>query len=126
MRQKSTFVSLNVVGLMDSIKQRVWKFLQKEHPMCICLQETHLKEGERNWLKKMFKGDIFHAPSQTRSKGVMIGIAKDAPWETIRVQLDEKGRFVILKGKWLPKEILILECMLLMLVRFNIGGNYLR
>lgn len=69
--------------------------------MCICLQETHLKERKMKWLKKVFRGDIFHAPSQTRAKGIMTGIAEDSPCETNMVQIDERGRYVILKGNWI-------------------------
>lgn len=73
----------------------------------VCLQETHLKVGEERWLRRLFRGDIFQSPSYTRSRGIMIGVAENVPWETNTAQIDEKGRYVILEGKWIKTEILI-------------------
>lgn len=55
----------------------------------MCLQETHLKEEEEKWLRKLFKSAIFHAHSHTRSKGLMLGIAENAYWETHATLTDE-------------------------------------
>lgn len=47
MWQLSKYLSLNVAGLTNVIKrQRVCKFLQKENPARVCLQETRLKVRE--------------------------------------------------------------------------------
>lgn len=37
----------------------------------------------------------------------MIEVAENAPWEMNAVQIDKKGRYVILEGRWIKKEILL-------------------
>lgn len=81
-------------------RKHIGKFLKKENPACVCLQETHLREGEGKWLMQVFQGRIFHASSQSRSKRVMIGIAEDVPWVSKEIILNKVGRYVILKGTW--------------------------
>lgn len=83
-------------------------FLQKEKPTCVCLQETHLKEGEEKWLRELFRGDIFHAPSLIRSKELMLETAENVPWETNMAQIDEKGSYVTLRRKWMKKELVVI------------------
>lgn len=108
MWKKFKYLTLNVGGLTNAGKRlRVQKLLQREKLVCVCLQETHLKAGEEKWLKQLFQGSIFHAHSQNRARGVMIGLAENAPWDVKEVLRDEKGRYVILKGLWARKELIL-------------------
>lgn len=67
-----------------------------------------MKIGEEKWLKQLFRGNIFYAPSQTRSKGVMLGIAENLPWELKVARINEAGRYVILKGIWAKREMMLM------------------
>lgn len=57
----------------------------------------HLKKQEA--IKYVLGGKIHHAVSNSRSKGVMIGIAQNTPWVLSQDILDKEGHFVFLKGK---------------------------
>lgn len=63
--------------------------------------------GEERWLRQIFKGKIFHAFSQSRSRGVMVGEAADIPWGLTDKILDKEGRYVIIKGRLGPQEVTI-------------------
>lgn len=101
------YLSLNVAGLTNVKRKCRYKFLKKEQTACVCLQETHLKDEEGKWLKQVFNSTIYHASFQTRSKGVMVGIAENVPWETQEVVWDVAGRYVLLKGIWGKKELIL-------------------
>lgn len=108
MRQISRFLTLNGTRLTNIIKRQcVHKFLKKENPAYVCLQETHLKAGKEKRLKQLFKGSIFHAHSQTRAKGVMISIAENATWVVKEILRDKLGRHVTLRVLWATTELIL-------------------
>lgn len=65
----------------------------------ICLQETHIRKTEERFLKGLFKGVIFHAPTPTMSKGVLIGISNKLAWGNKTFIKDKNGHYVLLKVK---------------------------
>lgn len=79
----------------------------KEKADCICLQETHLRRSEDCLLKQFFKGTIVHAPIQYRFKGIMVQIVASDPWVLVDKIIDTEGKYVILKGRLGPKELVI-------------------
>lgn len=69
-------VSLNVSGLNTPVKRRLVNMLIAEQADLLSLQETHLRVGKEKYLKEVFRGLIYHAPTHSRSKGIMLGISK--------------------------------------------------
>lgn len=99
-------LTLTVNGLTNSIKRcRLATFLVNVYAKIVCLQETHLRDTETQYLREVFKGKIYHAPAVRRSKGVMIGTSKDIPWELKEIISEENGHFLILKGKLYQMEL---------------------
>lgn len=82
--------------------------MKREKVKILCLQETHLRPAEERWLRKLFRGEIHYATAGSRTRGVMIVIATDMPWELREKYLDKDGRFVIIKGKIGSKLLAIL------------------
>lgn len=93
-------VSLNAAALLNIIKRnRVAKYLQQEKAGLICIQETHLETSESKLFRHLFKGMAYHALSELRSGGVLLGIGHKVPWVLMVKILDPGGRYAILKGK---------------------------
>lgn len=44
----------------------------------------------------MFWAHLYHASSESHTKGKLLGIRKRVPWVLSKVHLDANGRFVIL------------------------------
>lgn len=85
-------ISLNVAGLVSLPKRkRISRFLQKERPGVLCLQDRHLYEEENRYLRSIFHGTIFHAASKDRTKGVMVGITSNVPWVRYAATIDPEG-----------------------------------
>lgn len=53
------------------------------------LKESHLWDTEMQNLKDVFRGSKYHAPSRTKSKGVMIRISNSLTWEMRESIFDE-------------------------------------
>lgn len=86
---------------MNLVKcNRVAIFLKQHKVDIVYLQETHLESSEVNLLCYVFKGEIYHASSGTRSAGLMIGIGVGVgvAWILIQNIIDPLGRFIIFKG----------------------------
>lgn len=63
-------------------------------------QETHIKQGEKWFLKYfIFTGFVYHAPVAVKKRGVMIGISKRLPWLKSEIILDTDGQMLIVQDK---------------------------
>lgn len=71
--------------------------------------ETHLKAQEQKLLQQIFKGQVCYSPTNSRSCGVMIGMAPRFPWILSHIIIDQEGRYVITKGKVNSHELIIAE-----------------
>lgn len=50
---------------------------------------------------------MYHACSQSRSWGIMVGMALDVPWVLMDKVLDKEGRYVIIKGRLGSQKLII-------------------
>lgn len=74
MADNLTMVSLNVAGL-NNPRLDLTKLILAEQADLVCFQETHLGVTEERYLREMYCGIIYHAPTFTKSKGVMLRIS---------------------------------------------------
>lgn len=86
---------------LEKVKVSAWinrkyRFLRRECVSIISLQETHICKKD-HWLKQFFLGQINHAPGITRTQGIMMGIARNCPW-----QLKSKG------GSWVNQAVTLI------------------
>lgn len=62
----------------------------------ICFQETHLRVGEKKYLKMIFRDLIYHVSTFSRSTGIVIGASKWLPWKSESLDAEPDGWFLIL------------------------------
>lgn len=66
----------------------------------LCLQETNLKRNEEKYLQHIFRNNIYHASSNTHTKGAMLGIGRQITWILEEALMDKECCYIILRG-WL-------------------------
>ena len=68
-----SLISLNINGLNSPIKRhRLTNWLHKQDPTFCCLQETHLREKDRHYLRIKGWKTIFQANRMKKQAGVAI------------------------------------------------------
>lgn len=63
---------------------------------------------ELHWLKQKCQGYLYHAPGTVKTRGVIICITWNSPWQLKEHYLDKQGRYVILQGVWAGQAIIII------------------
>jgi exonuclease III len=70
-----SLISLNINGLNSPIKRhRLTNWLHKQDPTFCCLQETHLREKDRHYLRMKGWKTIFQANCMRKQAGVVLGL----------------------------------------------------
>lgn len=62
------------------------------------MSTRNASKQDEKYLKEFFKGQIFHASVQSKSKGVPIGIVHHNKFKAEKVTVQAEGRYVIIKG----------------------------
>jgi exonuclease III len=98
-----TYVSilrLNVNGLNSLIKgQRSASLIKKENQRICCLQETHLTDRNKHWLRvKGFK-KIFQANGLQKQAEVTILMSGQIDFNPKFIRRDKIGHFILMKGR---------------------------
>ena len=71
-----SLISLNINGLNSPIKRhRLTKWIRNEDPAFCCLQETHLRDKDRHYLRVKGWKTTFQANGQKKQAGVAILIS---------------------------------------------------
>jgi exonuclease III len=83
-------------------------WLQKQDPTCCCLQETHLREKYRHYLRVKGWKTIFQANGQKKQVGVAILILNKIDFQQV-IKKDKEGHFILIKGKIYQDELSILN-----------------
>lgn len=95
-----TVISLNVAGLNNPIKRRwIAKLILTEQSDIVCLQETHLRVSEKQYLREIYKDKLYHATAATKTRGALLGLSTRLPWIYDKVDLDPNQIYNI---AWLP------------------------
>ena len=105
-----SLISLNINGLNSPIKRhRLTDWLHKQDPTFCCLQETHLREKDRHYLRVKGWKTIFQANGLKKQAGVAILISDKIDFQPKVIKKDKEGHFILIKGKILQEELSILN-----------------
>ena len=105
-----SLISLNINGLNSPIKRhRLIDWLYKQDPTFCCLQETHLREKDRHYLRMKGWKTIFQANGLKKQSGVAILISNKINFQPKVIKKDKEGHFILIKGKILQEELSILK-----------------
>jgi exonuclease III len=98
-----------VNGLNSPIKRyQLANWNKKEDPTICCLEETHLIDRNKHWLK--VKGwKIYQANGPRKQAGVAILISDKVDFKLTLIKRDKKGHYILIKGEIHQKEITIIN-----------------
>ena len=105
-----SLISLNINGLNSPIKRhRLTDWLHKQDPTFCCLQETHLREKDRHYLRIKGWKTIFQANGLKKQAGVAILISNKINFQPKVIKKDKKGHFLLIEGIFYQEELSILN-----------------
>jgi exonuclease III len=85
-------ISLNIIGLNSPIKRhRLTDWLHKQDPTFCCIQETHLREKDRHYLRVKGWKRIFQANGLKKQAGVAILISNKIDFQRKVIKKDKDG-----------------------------------
>jgi exonuclease III len=95
-----SLISLNINGLNSPIKRhRQTAWLHKQDPIFCYLQETHLREKDRHYLRVKGWKTIFQASGLKKQAGVAILISNKIDLQPKVIKKDKEGHFILIKVK---------------------------
>jgi exonuclease III len=102
-------LTLTVNGLNSPIKRHhLTNWIKKEDPTICCLQENHLIDRNKQWLK--VKGwKIYQANGPQKQAGVATLILHKADFKLTLIKCDKEGYSILIKGEIHQKEIMIIN-----------------
>jgi exonuclease III len=105
-----SLVSLNINGLNSPIKRhRLTDWLCKQDPTFCCIQEMHLRDKDRHYLRVKGWKTIFQANGPKKQAGVAILIPNKTNLKTKVLKKGKEGHFLLIKGKIYQDELSILN-----------------
>jgi exonuclease III len=105
-----SILTLNVNGLNSPIKRhRLANWIKKEDPTICCLQETHLIDRNKHWLRVKSWKKIYQANGPWKQAGVEILISDKVDFKPTLIKQDKEGHSILIKGKIHQKEITIIN-----------------
>jgi exonuclease III len=106
-----SLISLNINGLNSAIKRhRLTDWLHKQDSTFCCLQETHLREKDRQYLRVKCWKTVFQANVSKKQAGVAILISNKIDFQpTQSYQKYREGHLILIKGKIFQEELSILN-----------------
>jgi exonuclease III len=103
-------VSLNINGLNSPIKtHRLTDWLCKQDPTSCCIQETHLSDKDRYYLRVKGWKKKFQANGPKKQAGVAILISNKINFQPKVIKKDKEGHFILIKHKIYQDELSILN-----------------
>ena len=106
-----SLISLNINGLNSPIKRhRLTDWLHKQDPTFCCVQETHLREKDRHYLRMKGWKAIFQVNCLKKKAEVAILISNKIDFQPKVIKKDKEGHFILIKVKNLPRGTLNSEC----------------
>jgi exonuclease III len=74
-------------------------WIKKEDPTICTLQETHLIDRNKTWLRVKGWKKIYHANGPPKQAGVAIFISDKVDFKLMLIKGDKKGHSILIKGK---------------------------
>jgi exonuclease III len=103
-----SLISLNINGLNCPIKRhRLTDWLHKQDPTFCCLDETHLREKDRHYLRMKGWKKNFQANGLRKQPEVAIQISNKINFQPKVIKKDKEGHFIHIKGKIFQEELSI-------------------
>jgi exonuclease III len=104
-----SILTLNVNRLNSPIKRHsLENWIKMEDPIICCLQETHLIDRNKHWLRvKVWK--IYQVNSHPKEAGVAILILDKVDFKLTLIKRDKEGHSILIKGETNQKEITIIN-----------------
>jgi exonuclease III len=105
-----SILTLNANGL-NSLIERHWlaNWIKKEDPTICCLQETHLVERNKHWLRVKGWKKTYQANGPWKQAGVAILILDKVGFKLTLIKRDKEGHSMVIKGEIHQKEITIIN-----------------
>jgi exonuclease III len=105
-----SLISHNINGLNSPIKRhRLTDFLHKQDPTFCCVEETHLRDKDRHYLRVKGWKTIFQANGPKKQAGVAILISNKIAFQHKVIKKEKKGHLILIKGKIYQDELSILK-----------------
>ena len=95
-----SLISFNISGIDSPIKRhRLTDWLHKQDPTFCCLQETHLRDKDRHYLRVKAWKTIFQANGLKIQSGIAILILNKIDFQPKVIKKDKEGHFILKKVK---------------------------
>jgi exonuclease III len=97
---------------MDSITQKrniLTDWIHKQDPAFCCLQEIHLSDKDRHYLRVKGWKTIFQANGQKKQAGVDILLSNKINFIPKVIKKDKEGHLILIKGKIYQEQLSILN-----------------
>jgi exonuclease III len=105
-----SLISLNISGLKSPIKRhRKTDWLNTQDPTFCCLQELHLREKDRHYLRMKGWKTIFQANVLKKQAGVAILISNKINFQPKVIRKDKERHFIHIKRKICQEKLSILN-----------------
>jgi exonuclease III len=87
-----SILPLNVNGCNLSIKRHcLANWIKKEDPTICCLQETHLMDRNKHWLRVKGQKKIYQANGPPKQAGVAILVLEEVDFKRTLIKRDKEG-----------------------------------
>jgi exonuclease III len=105
-----SLISLNINGLNSSIKRhKQTDWLHKLDPTFCCIQDTHLRDKDRHYLRVKGWKTISQGNGLKKQACVAILILNKINIQPKVIKKDKEGHFILIKGKIFQDELSILD-----------------
>jgi exonuclease III len=84
---------------------RLTDWLHKKDPTFCCIQETHLRDKDRHYLRVKGWKTTFQAKGLKKQAGVAILILNKIDFQPKVIKKDTEGHFILIKGKEIKTEL---------------------
>jgi exonuclease III len=84
-------------------------WIKKEDPTICYLQETHLTDRNKHWLRVKGWKMIYQANGPPKQEGIAILISDKVDFKLTLIKGDKEGHFILIKGEIHKKEITIIH-----------------
>lgn len=86
----------NIKGLQSPNKRsKVLRFLKRYHPNVVCLQKTHLPEGDFHSMMKLW--EVYGSPATGGKASVLTLVNRNFPHSFVSHENDSEGRVSVVK-----------------------------
>jgi exonuclease III len=110
----------------STTKDTIWQSGLKRKIQQSCLQETHLINRNKHWLRVKGWKKIYQANGIQNKAGVAILILHKVDFKLTMIKCDEEVHFIIVKGEIHQKEITIINLYVPNLSELNFNKQTLK